>query len=197
MCARRAAMIEHGIELLKARDIDEVTVAEITGALGYSTGSFYSAFADKTAFFVAVQQAVNDHQSLLIVAEIEQPEIAAATLEARLALCIDFTLRYFRDYRGVLRSALRYEAKVPEAWAPNRVSAQRIVDGLVVGLTPEAERRMRVAIQLVFGALVNAVLHDPGPLRLHDEAIGPSLKAALSPYLADLARENALRPIRE
>ena len=35
---------------------------------------------------------------------------------------------------------------------------------------PPAQRRLRVgiALQLVFGTLVNAVLHDPGPIGLND-----------------------------
>ena len=58
--ARRQALIEHGATLLETADLDELSVAEITGALGYSTGSFYSYFADKEAFFVAVQRWVNE-----------------------------------------------------------------------------------------------------------------------------------------
>ena len=43
---------------------------------------------------------------------------------------------------------------------------------------------MRVAIQMAFGTMVNAVLHDPGPLRLYDPDFGEQLKHALSPYLS-------------
>ncbi len=43
-------MLERGVELINERDLDELPIADITGALGYSTGSFYSYFADKTAF---------------------------------------------------------------------------------------------------------------------------------------------------
>lgn len=183
--ARRAAMIDHGVELLKTRDIDDVSVSEITGALGYSTGSFYSGFADKAAFFVAVQREVNERMTKRIEAEIEAPEVARLSLPDRIALCIDFTLRYFREYSGVMRSALRYEAKLPEAWAPNRASAQRIADGLIAQLDESAAQRMRVAIQLAFGTMVNAVLHDPGPLRLNDPGFGDELKQALFPYLRE------------
>ena len=36
---------------------------------------------------------------------------------------------------------------------------------------PPAQRRLRVgiALQVVFGTLVNAVLHDPGPIGLNDK----------------------------
>jgi AcrR family transcriptional regulator len=181
--ARRAAMMVRGLELLKERDLEAISIIEITGGLGYSSGSFYSAFTDKEAFFVAVQHAANEQMIAWIEDEIETPELAAKLPAERLSLCINLVLRYFRTYRGVIRSALRYEQKMPAAWAPNRVSAQRIADGLIAGLAEDDAARVRVAIQMAFGAMVNALLHDPGPLRLDDEAFGPSVIAALTPYL--------------
>ena len=183
--ARRAAMIDHGVQLLKTRDIDDVSVSEITGALGYSTGSFYSAFADKAAFFVAVQRDVNERMIHRIETEIEVPKVARLAMTDRISLCIDFTLSYFREYSGVIRSALRYEAKLPEAWAPNRASAQRITAAMISNLSDADAQRMQVAIQLAFGTMVNAVLHDPGPLRLNDPNFGQQLKRALHPYLGE------------
>ncbi|MGB0505725.1 MAG: TetR/AcrR family transcriptional regulator [Pikeienuella sp.] len=181
--ARRAAMIDHGLNLLRERDLDDVSVAEITSALGYSTGSFYSAFVDKAAFFVAVQLQANEHIVGWIEYEIETPGVMNMSLNDRLAICVDMVLRYFREFRGVLRSALRYEQKLPAAWEPNRVSAQRIADGLIVGLNHADTVRMNIAIQMAFGTMVNALLHDPGPLRLDDSAFGEGVKTALRPYL--------------
>ena len=42
---------------------------------------------------------------------------------------------------------------------------------------PPAQRRLRVriALQLVFGTLVNAVLHNPGPIGLHDKRMETEL----------------------
>ena len=183
--ARRAAMIAYGVELLKDRDVEDVAIAEITGALGYSTGSFYSAFTDKSAFFIAVQREVDDVVCSWIEDEIETRDLDDVSLAHRLAICVDLTLRYFREYRGVMRSALRYEQKTPDAWAPNRTSAQRMTDGLVAGLDGDQKHRMNVAIQMAFGTMVNSMLHDPGPLRLHDEAFGREVIGALTPFLAD------------
>lgn len=184
--ARRAAMIAYGVELLKDRDIEDVAVAEITGALGYSTGSFYSAFTDKSAFFVAVQREVYDMVCRWIEDEIETRDLSDTSLADRLAICVDLTLRYFREYRGVIRSALRYEQKTPDAWTPNRTSAQRMTDALTAGLEGQRKHRMNVAIQMAFGTMVNAMLHDPGPLRLRDEAFRGEVVGALSPFLKEM-----------
>ncbi len=183
--ARRGAMIAYGVELLKDRDVEDVAVAEITGALGYSTGSFYSAFTDKSAFFIAVQREVNDTISRWIEDDIEARDLSHVSLADRLAILVDLTLRYFREYRGVMRSALRYEQKTPDAWAPNRTSAQRMTDGVTADLEGQDKHRMNVAIQMAFGTMVNAMLHDPGPLRLRDEAFGREVVGTLRPFLED------------
>jgi AcrR family transcriptional regulator len=181
--ARRAAMIEQGVHLLNDRDLDDLPVADITGALGYSTGSFYSAFSDKTAFFVAVQRQVNDSLDQRIADELETGDIQTMRLAERLVQCVEFTLEYFRTYRGVIRCALRYEDRIPDAWAPNRASAQRINDAMIRGLEGDRRAAMQTAIQVAFGTMVNSLLHDPGPLRLDDPAFGPSVTGALAPYL--------------
>lgn len=187
--ARREAMIARGLELLKDRDLEAVSVVEITASLGYSTGSFYSAFADKEAFFVAVQHVANERMIAWIEAEVETATMRQAALPNRLVVCVNGVLRYFRDFRGVIRSALRYEQKMPDAWAPNRDSAQRIADAMIADLDAGDAEKMRVAIQMAFGTMVNALLHDPGPLRLDDDAFGPSVIAALTPFLTSEVTE--------
>ena len=59
-----------------------------------------------------------------------------------------------------------------------------IVAGATAGLAPAERERLEIAIQLAFGMLVNALLHDPGPLRLHDPSFEPKIVAALRPYLS-------------
>lgn len=181
--ARRQALIEYGAELLNRRDLDEVSIAEITGALGYSTGSFYSYFADKEAFFVAVQKWVNDDLNKAFKAAFANGRLADAPLPARLEACLTFTLAYFRRRTGVIRAALRYERRIPAGWAPNRARTRQIVQAATEGLSPPERERLETAIQLAFGLMVNALLHDPGPLRLADETLGPRVMAALGPYL--------------
>ena len=181
--ARRAAMIALGGALLNDRDFESVSVAEITSALGFSTGSFYSAFSDKTAFFVAVQQDVNATLGAAIASELEIPAVRAMTPAERFSLCVDFSLRYLRSFGGVIRSALRYESRIPEAWEPHRRSGQRMTAALVDGLAPHDAERMSIAIQIAFGTMINAMLHDPGPLRLGDQSFADEMKRALTPYL--------------
>ncbi len=181
--ARRAALIEYGVQILGEKDLDELSIAEITRALGYSTGSFYSYFEDKTAFFIAVQQWVSDEQGAIVHECLEAQEMTEKTLSARLDLCVGVTLAYFRKRTGVIRSALRYERRIPEGWAPNRAMTQRVVAAVTVGLPAQDKQKLEIALQLAFGMLVNALLHDPGPLKLGDADLETKISAALGPYL--------------
>ena len=181
--ARRDALLAHGADILNRCDLDEVSIAEITGGLGYSTGSFYSYFRDKSAFFVAVQLWVAEEQDRIIAATLAPRDMAARGIDDRLSVCVDYVIGYFRAHTGLVRSALRYERRIPEGWAPNRAATQRIVAAATTGLDPAESARLETALQLAFGMLVNALLHDPGPLHLDDPSIGPSIKAALRPYL--------------
>ncbi|WP_146347134.1 TetR/AcrR family transcriptional regulator [Phaeobacter marinintestinus] len=181
--ARRAALIEYGVQILGEKDLDELSIAEITRALGYSTGSFYSYFEDKTAFFIAVQQWVSDEQGAIVHECLEAQEMTDKTLSARLDLCVGVTLAYFRKRTGVIRSALRYERRIPEGWAPNRAMTQRVVAAVTVGLSAQDKQKLEIALQLAFGMLVNALLHDPGPLKLGDADLETKISAALGPYL--------------
>ena len=182
--ARRAALIECGVEFLNERELDEFSVAEVTHRLGYSTGSFYSYFPDKTAFFIAVQEWVNEDQIKTFMKTIETPEMAQKNLTERLSTCVDFALSYFRKHTGVIRSAVRYERRIPQGWAPNRATTQRLINAASTGLGVADRQRLEVALQLAFGMLVNALLHDPGPLRLGDKEMGPKIIMVLKPYLS-------------
>ncbi len=188
--ARRECIIDLGARLLNERDLEEISVVELTRALGCSTGSFYTCFADKTAFFIEVQRRVSAGLDARIQAEFETADLSDMPAAKRLALCVEFTLAYFRSHGGLIRCALRYEHRIPDAWAPNRASAQRIADAVAAGLEPDTARRIRIAVQLAFGAMVNALMHDPGPLRLRDPSFADEIIEALTPYL----NEAGLRP---
>ncbi len=176
-------MIDLGERLLNERDLQEVSVAELTRALGCSTGSFYTCFADKTAFFVEVQHRVSAGLDKRIREVFEMANLSDMPAAKRFALCVEFTLAYFRAHSGLIRCALRYEHQIPDAWAPNRASAQRIADAVANDLQPDVAHRLRIAVQLAFGTMVNALLHDPGPMRLKDPMFAAEIIGALSPFL--------------
>lgn len=181
--ARRQSLLEHGVTLFNTRDLDDVSIQEITSGVGYSTGSFYSYFADKTEYFVAVQVAVACDQDRRAGEIFATSALGGLTLTDRLALCVEFAINYFRSHTGLVRSALSYERRIPEGWQPNRRTTAMIIDRATAGLPEGQAVKLQIAIQLAFGLLVNALLHDPGPLRLQDRDLSTRLVKSLTPYL--------------
>jgi len=181
--ARRANLIEHGITLLETCELDEFSIAEITGALGFSTGSFYSYFPDKEAYFVAIQEWVNETLEGEFASKLNPDTLSGMTLVQRFMACVSFSLDYFRHRNGVIRSALRYERRIPQGWAPNRKRTTQIIAAASAGLKDADRERLETALQLAFGLMVNALLHDPGPLRLDDQDLPQKVLTALAPYL--------------
>ena len=181
--ARRQALLDHGVQVFNAHGLDDVSIQEITKGLGYSTGSFYSYFADKTEYFIAVQDSVAAQQDTLAREMFAKERIEALDLSNRLRLCVEFATRYFREHTGLVHAALSYERRIPAGWQPNRKTTAMIVAHATKGLAAREQRKLEIAIQLAFGLLVNALLHDPGPLHLQDKNLTNRLMEALDPYL--------------
>lgn len=184
--ARREAILVAGRKMLEQRGFEQISVAEITSSLGYSTGSFYSAFADKSAFFVALQNSISESLQADIACQFSREQMETLAPTARLDLFIDFVVSFFRCYRGHIKSALRHEPTLPEAWWPHKTAGKKLSDALVIDLDNAQADRLRFAVQMVYGTLVNAVLHNPGPLNLDDDAIACELKRAIHPYVQPL-----------
>lgn len=92
-----------------------------------------------------------------------------------------------RNHRGIFRTAFSEPVHIPVFWAP-LMRRRGQIDGLVyallasglhAGSTGLPQARVRFAFQMVFSTLVNAEVHDAGPLRLHDPTPAPELARSL------------------
>ena len=190
------ALLAAGRELLKTHALSALTVAQVAAAAGVAVGSFYSRFDDKTAWFAelarqAALAAVADLQHLLASSAMRR-----AAPARKVALLMQWLVQVHRDHQGIFRASVSDPARTHLYWVPlSRLCAQ--VDGLVYTLlAPDLQaapgsaklqyrrklqrktdrKQMGFALQMVFGTLVHAVLHDGGPVRLQD----PTLAAALA-----------------
>ncbi|ESJ18742.1 hypothetical protein B551_0211190, partial [Cupriavidus sp. HPC(L)] len=75
-------------------------------------------------------------------------------------------------------------------WQPHRACAAAFADRMVALLMPRlddgarAEAKVRFAMQAAFGMLVDALLHDPLPLRLDDDELPVQMARLIGGYLA-------------
>ena len=191
------ALLAAGRELLKTHDLPALTVAQVAAAAGVAVGSFYSRFDDKNTWFAELARQA----AMAAVADLQQVLASNAMRRAaparKVALLMQWLVQVHRDHQGIFRASVSDPARTQLYWVPlTRLCAE--VDDLVYALlAPELQaapgsakpqtlhkadrKHMAFALQMVFGTLVHAVLHDGGPVRLQD----PTLAAALARnYLA-------------
>lgn len=183
------SLLAAGRALLAKRDFESISVAQIVAACELSVGAFYGRFRDKAGFFEALQAAaVHDVQQAM------QRHLAPARCAALpTALLLDKAMRLLvrgcLAQRGLLRAALQQASARPQAWQPHRDCATAFADRMVALLvprlddSPQAEAKVRFAMQAAFGMLVNALLHDPLPLRLDDEDLPVQMAQLIRRYL--------------
>lgn len=189
--ASQAALISAGIRMLENRDYRSLSIAELTAANGLSIGAFYARFEGKDAFLGAVQRQVFENVRARAQALLAPERWARREAEAALAAFVAFFAALVRQHRGLIHAALQHEATHPSAWTPLRkvgaAMSRQLAAVLVPKLThlPASVREARVgfAVQVLYGTLINAVLHDPGPLALADPRMSDELTAVLSAYL--------------
>ena len=189
--ATRDALLAAARELLRTRDFDELSVADLASSAGLSVGSFYGRFRDKASFFDVLQEQLAQ-QWLAIGLESLRPGSGDGRSAARIVADVAATyVALMRADTGLVRTALRHASIRPESWSPvARVRDAFIaeaVDVLSARLPhlPAARRadRIRFAMQVLFGTGVNAVLNDTGPIRLADPRLERELARVMAAYL--------------
>jgi AcrR family transcriptional regulator len=180
---KQRALLAAGRDLLKSHDLPALSVAQVAAAGGVAVGSFYARFEDKDAWFAELSR----ESALTAFAELEQllasPALHGATAAGKVSLLMHWLVQVHRDHQGIFRAAVSDPARTQLYWTPLMRLCAR-VDRLVYGLlAPDlhavparlTQARVSFAFQMVFSTLVNAVLHDAGPVRLHDPALAPEL----------------------
>ena len=189
--ATRDAMLVAGRMLLADRDYDTLAIADIAAATGLSVGSFYGRFRDKASFFALLQeQAATEwlEAARLVLRTPKDPHHSIQYIVSNIAAT---TVGVFRRDGGLIRAALKHASAHPGSWTPVQRTAALFVDEMADVLAPHLSHlpktgrrhRVRFAMQMLFGTAVNAVLNDPGPLRLADPALEQELARAVCAYL--------------
>lgn len=181
--AKHEALLQAGRRLLLTQDLGSLSVAQLTDAAGMSVGSFYSRFEDKDAWFaelvrVTGEQVLLDTQQLLGSARWRQ-----AGDERKVMLILRHVADVHRTHRGIFRAAYFDFAHSQLHWPQLHAYARGVADAVHQALhehmpqVPPTQRRLRVgiALQIVFGTLAHAVLHDPGPIALDDKRLEKEL----------------------
>lgn len=179
----RAALLEHGRQLLATYGMRKTNVEDLTNAVGISKGAFYLFFDSKEElFFTLFEQFEADYQTeLLQIAA--QP---AATARAQIANFLDRAFALWRSnplFRHFGRD--EYEALVRRL-PPERIAAALHSDERFVASLLEQWRDQGLLMTIepaVFTGLMRALFF----VSLHADEIGPAYQATIATLSTALA----------
>jgi AcrR family transcriptional regulator len=173
------SFIEAGWAILREQSWETISITAIAQRAGRSVGVFYQRFSSK-----------NDFLTVLLNRWIEENYVAmdmapkAETPRALISWYLDETFQRIKVNRYLWRAALQRAIDDPASWDPFRKMGTRRREFLAEHLTILGERpltdgerhRLDLAVQVFNSVINNALLNDPGPLRVDQAEFLPTLE---------------------
>jgi len=193
------ALIKTGFQLLKKRDFDSITVAELAQSAGYSVGAFYARFRSKDEFMDALvahhlitRQATHEH----LFSAFHNDDIINELVKN--------IVHYFFINQKFWRAALVRSMRDPEFWVPIRKSGhdlasqliERVSEQISRPLTDPEETNVRFAFQILFGTINNSIINQPGPIFMNQKLFLMKLTRAFRVVMAYDDIINCKQPIK-
>ena len=167
----RDRLLAAGFKLLRRKDFDQLSVADIARAANCAVGSFYQRFFDKDQYFFALAEMRREQSRGQLDKWYDGVKLGSIVERA-----IERELGFVLEHPDFWRAALRRGTTDPAFWEEFRTLGRHSVDrfieayGKLLGRTPGADEqeRIRFAFQMVRGTLNNTLINQPGPLGLDD-----------------------------
>ncbi|MBT2185781.1 TetR/AcrR family transcriptional regulator [Sphingobium nicotianae] len=173
------SLIDAGWAILRDTPWEAVSVAMIARQAGRSVGIFYQRFGSKDEFLTVLIK-------LWLAAGHARLEVArpASTPLAVIDHNLESLYERIRSHRYFWRAALQRAMDDPQSWEPFRqllaAIRQKFAEELGASrarpLDSSERHRLDLAVQVFNSVLNNALLNDPGPLRIDQAAFLPTLK---------------------
>jgi AcrR family transcriptional regulator len=163
------ALLEAAAEMLRGRSLEELSIEDLCKRLGVTIGAFYGRFESKDAFFSALMSLAATKALAAVRAAVADEDNLGTGLEEACRRIVEVAVDVVRRNVGVVRAASQYESIYPERWGTIRATGGAMVDlatplllaRMGRGRTAVKMRSIGFAFQMMFGTLVNAVLHKP------------------------------------
>ncbi|HVT15525.1 MAG TPA: TetR/AcrR family transcriptional regulator [Thermoanaerobaculia bacterium] len=158
--------------LLERTTFDQISVAEVTAAAGCSMSSFYARFPSKEALLDAFLDRFFEFSAGEVSRALSQIAAAAGAAN-RARRLVEFMLRSYRAYRGLLRSLILHDRTHPDTGFGSRTRAyKRQVSAAFLSLLlgeDAAAANPRLAASASFGLWL--VIHAIEQIVLFDDPI--------------------------
>jgi AcrR family transcriptional regulator len=175
------ALIKTGFRLLKKREWDSITVAELSRSAGYSVGAFYARFRSKDELLDAL---VANHRKARKTAL--EHFFSSHNNDDFIDELIKDIVHYHWNNRNFWRTAQVHGMRDPEFWAPIRQGGHDVTTKTIKMLSEQANRpltdeeeiNVRFAFQIIFGTLNNTIINRPGPIFMNQKPFVEKLTQA-------------------
>src|SRR5690349_490914 len=177
----RDRLLAAGFKLLRRKDFDQLSVADIARAANCAVGSFYQRFFDKDQYFFALAEQRREQSRAQLESWYEGVKPGSIVQRA-----IEREFSFVLEHPDFWRAALRRATTDPAFWEEFRALGRRSVDrfievyGALLGRTLKADEqeRIRFAFQMVRGTMNNTLINQPGPLSLEDAGFRRQIERA-------------------
>lgn len=142
--ARRAQLIELGVEMLATRTLDELSVEDIAQQAGISRGLLFHYFSSKQEFHVEVARAAA--QELLHRTEPDQTLAPVDSLHASLRAFVDYVEDNPDNYTSLVRGAASGDADMRAIFDATRASMAGRVIAIVTDMGVSMGPRAQLAV---------------------------------------------------
>ena len=190
------ALLEAAAVMLHERSLDELSIEDLCKRVGVTIGAFYGRFESKDAFFSALMSLAARKTLAAVRAAVADEDNLGTGLEEACRRVVEIAVDVVRRNVGVVRAASQYESIYPERWGTIRTTGSAMVDlakplllaRMGRGRVAAKERSIGFAFQMMFGTLINAVLHKPKLVSLDEPEMIDRLVLAMFLQLQHEAR---------
>ena len=190
------ALLEAAAAMLRERSLDELSIEDLCKRVGVTIGAFYGRFESKDAFFSALMSLAASKALAALRVAVSDLDDPGAGLEEACRRIVEVAVDVVRRNVGVVRAASQYESTYPERWGTVRATGNAMVDlarplllaRMGRGRAAAKERSIGFAFQMMFGTLINAVLHKPKLVSLDEPEMVDRLVLAMFLQLQHEAR---------
>jgi AcrR family transcriptional regulator len=163
------ALLEAAAAMLRERSLAELSIEDLCNRVGVTIGAFYGRFESKDTFFNALMSLAATKALAAVRAAVADEDNLGTGLEEACRRVVEVAVDVVRRNVGVVRAASQYESVYPERWGTIRATGSAMVDlatplllaRMGRGRIESKTRSIGFAFQMMFGTLVNAVLHKP------------------------------------
>ena len=188
---QRDRLLKAGERVFAEKGFWQAHVADIAKRAGCSVGSFYRRFEDKEAFFFSLQSDMAAHGEVNIARFFDDPACLTDPLLQVFVRLVRNTARTMKGIEGYYRALFELSLRGHDVWPPMRrievLEAGRLVELLSQrGAAPDDPAlmaRTHLAIRMLHGQIISAMLHGPGPFAVDDSRLHEELALMLHRYL--------------